>query len=144
MCDLSLHEIVSISLSVLSHCSPQATATLLCQAMATTADAELFAESSKSSEESNSSSDEKSEREPEIERAQERTADSLSSSGSSTPQALPSHSNRARPAAISKQRQVLVNLSGKRKRKRCGPSAKLKKKSLHKCVQDHPGQHLAV
>ena len=120
-----------ISLSVLSHCSPRTTATLLCQAMTTTADAELFVESSKSSEESNCSSDEKSERGSEIERAQERTADSLSSSGSSTPQALLSRLNRAWPAAISKQRQVLVSPPGKRKRKRCGPSAKLKKKSLH-------------
>ena len=108
----------------------------------TTADAELFVDSSETSEESNSSSDEKSERGLEIERAQERTAGSLSSSGSSTPQALLSRLNRARPAAISKQRQLLLNPLSKRKRKRCGPSAKLKKKSLHECVQDHPGQHL--
>ena len=97
----------------------------------TTADAELFVDSSETSEESNSSSDEKSERGLEIERAQERTAGSLSSSGSSTPQALLSRLNRARPAAISKQRQLLLNPLSKRKRKRCGPSAKLKKKSLH-------------
>ena len=37
----------------------------------------------------------------------------------------------AKPAAISRPRALLVNPPGQRKRKRCGPSTHLRKKSLH-------------
>lgn len=51
---------------------------------------------------------------------------------------------RAKPAEISRPRAQLLNPPGKRKRKRCGPSTRLTKKSLHDCVKDFPDEHLAV
>ena len=40
----------------------------------------------------------------------------------------------AQPAAIARERSLLPNLSGERKRRRGGPSTKLHKESLHECV----------
>lgn len=51
---------------------------------------------------------------------------------------------KAQPAAVSRQRTLLVNPSGARKRQRCGPSTKLQRKSLHDCVKQYPGEHLVV
>lgn len=52
--------------------------------------------------------------------------------------------DRAQPAAIARQRSVKLNPPGERKRRRCGPSTKLRKKSLHECVTEHPGEYLTV
>ena len=50
----------------------------------------------------------------------------------------------AQPAAISRERSLLLNPSGERKRRRCGPSTKLHKKSLHECVAEYPNEKLTV
>ncbi len=52
--------------------------------------------------------------------------------------------NRADPSAISRPRGLKLNPPGERKRKRCGQSTKLRKKSLHDCVAEYPGEHLVV
>ena len=52
--------------------------------------------------------------------------------------------NRAKPASISRTRALKLNPLGERKRKRCGPSTKLRRKRLHDCVAGFPGEYLAV
>lgn len=52
--------------------------------------------------------------------------------------------DRAKPAAISRQRSLLLNPPGMRKRKRCGPSTSLKRKSVHDCVKDNSKEFLSV
>ena len=49
-----------------------------------------------------------------------------------------------KPASISKTRALKLNPPGERKRKRCGPSTKLRRKSLHDCVAGFPGEYLVV
>ena len=48
------------------------------------------------------------------------------------------------PAAIARKRSLVLNPSGERKRRRCGPSTKLHKKSLHECVTEYPNEKLTV
>ena len=52
--------------------------------------------------------------------------------------------NRTTPAAISRQRSLLLNPPGQRKRRRGGPSTKLKRNSLHECIASFPREHLIV
>lgn len=49
----------------------------------------------------------------------------------------------AQPAAIARERSLLLN-RGERKRRRCGPSTKLRKKSLHECVAEFADEKLTV
>ena len=56
----------------------------------------------------------------------------------------PRDAGRAKPAAISRPRALLLNPPGQRKRKRCDPSTRLRKKSLHDCVREYPAEHLSV
>ena len=52
--------------------------------------------------------------------------------------------NRAKPASISRTRALKLNPPGEQKWKRCGPSTKLRRKSLHDCVVGFRGEHLVV
>ncbi len=74
----------------------------------------------------------------------EHESEDEDNSGTNTAAKVLSGLRRAEPAAISKPRALLLNPPGKRKRKRCGPSTKLMKKSLHDCAKDHPGEHIVV
>ena len=51
---------------------------------------------------------------------------------------------RAEDAAISRPRASKLNPFGPRKRKRCGPSTRLCRKSLHECVSGNPDENLVV
>ena len=50
----------------------------------------------------------------------------------------------AQPAAIARERSLLLNPSGESKRRRCGPSTKMHKRSLHECVAEYPNEKLTV
>ena len=50
----------------------------------------------------------------------------------------------SQPAALVRERSLLLNPSGERKRRRRGPSTKLHKKSLHECVAEYPNEKLTV
>ena len=52
--------------------------------------------------------------------------------------------NRAKSGSISTTRALKLNHPGERKRKRCGPSTKLRRKRLHDCVAGFPGEYLVV
>ena len=64
--------------------------------------------------------------------------------GSSKVTEPPRDVGRAKPAAISRPRALLLNPPGQQKRKRCGPSTRLQKKSLLDCVREYPAEHLSV
>ena len=72
-------------------------------------------------------------------------SDSDESSGASdAPANVLSSLHRSQPAAINRPPTIHVHSSGDRKRKRCGTSTKLRRKSVHECLREYPGEYLTV